>query len=165
MKGKKEKVVCGSTNFSWRGFYVQANNAVVLQGKKAVDLYSAAFENYWSLDPHNFGTTDSAKWADLGLPDVRAQVAFSPHSSANALLQMLANDIAATKSSLLLFARVPLRDARTDSGRHQANDAQPGSVCLRHLRQKGWWTRRADAKRQRGAVFPDALGKDAPKPF
>ena len=26
-------VVCGSTNFSWRGFYVQANNAVVLQGQ------------------------------------------------------------------------------------------------------------------------------------
>src|SRR5438132_5090289 len=31
---KAQGVVCGSTNFSWRGFFVQSNNAMVLQGKK-----------------------------------------------------------------------------------------------------------------------------------
>ncbi len=29
-----QTVVCGSTNFSWRGFFVQSNNAMILQGAK-----------------------------------------------------------------------------------------------------------------------------------
>ena len=33
------KVVYGSTNFTWRGFYVQSNNAIVVKSKKAVDDY------------------------------------------------------------------------------------------------------------------------------
>ncbi len=33
-----KKVVFGSTNLSWRGFYVQANNALVVTGQKPVDL-------------------------------------------------------------------------------------------------------------------------------
>ena len=31
---KVQTVVCGSTNFSWRGFFVQSNNAMVLQGQE-----------------------------------------------------------------------------------------------------------------------------------
>src|SRR5215471_4412944 len=162
VKGKKKKVVCGSTNFSWRGFYVQANNAVVLQGKKAVDLYSAAFESYWSLDPHNFGGTDSANWADLGLADVRAQVAFSPHSSSNALLQTIATDIGATKSSLLYSLAFlyetpgPILDSikqvmlNPDRFVYGISDKQVGGL---------------DVQTPNGnvsPVFPDALSKDAP---
>ena len=29
-----QAVVCGSTNFSWRGFFVQSNNAMVLRGRE-----------------------------------------------------------------------------------------------------------------------------------
>jgi hypothetical protein len=165
VKGKKKRVVCGSTNFSWRGFYVQANNAAVFQGKKAADLYSAAFENYWSLDPHAFGATDSAKWADLGLPDVRGQVAFSPHSASNVLLQSIATDIASTKSSLLYSLAFlyetpgPILDAikqvtlNPDRFVFGISDKAVGGL---------------DVQTPNGnvaPVFPDALGKDAPKPF
>ena len=31
--GKTKKVIFGSTNLSWRGLYVQANNALVAEGK------------------------------------------------------------------------------------------------------------------------------------
>jgi phosphatidylserine/phosphatidylglycerophosphate/cardiolipin synthase-like enzyme len=165
VKGKKRRVVCGSTNFSWRGFYVQANNAVVFQGKKAADLYSAAFESYWSLDPHDFGGTDSAKWTDLGLPDVRAQVAFSPHSTSNALLQSIAVDIGTAKSSLLYSLAFlyetpgPVLDAikqvtlSPDRFVYGISDKQVGGL---------------DVQTPNGnvaPVFPEALGKDAPKPF
>jgi phosphatidylserine/phosphatidylglycerophosphate/cardiolipin synthase-like enzyme len=165
VKGKKKRVVCGSTNFSWRGFYVQANNAVVLQGKKAADLYSAAFESYWSLDPHDFGATDSAKWTDLGLPDVRAQVAFSPHAASNVLLQSIAADIASTKSSLLYSLAFlyetpgPVLDAikqvtlNPDRFVFGISDKAVGGL---------------DVQTPNGnvaPVFPEALGKDAPKPF
>ena len=165
VRGKKKKVACGSTNFSWRGFYVQANNAVVLHGKKVVDLYSAAFESYWSLDPHDFGGTPSAKWTDLGLPDVTAQVAFSPHSVSNALLQTIANDIATTKSSLLYSLAFlyetpgPILDVikqemlNPDRFVYGISDKRVGGL---------------DVQTPNGnvaPVFPEALSKDAPKPF
>ncbi len=47
---KVQAVVCGSTNFTWRGFFVQSNNAVVLRGKTAVKPFLAAFDDYWQND-------------------------------------------------------------------------------------------------------------------
>ena len=61
---KVQKVVCGSTNFSWRGFFVQSNNAMVLRGQKRGRACScAAFENYWRQRRRGRfrQTTDSAK--------------------------------------------------------------------------------------------------------
>jgi phosphatidylserine/phosphatidylglycerophosphate/cardiolipin synthase-like enzyme len=101
VEGKVQKVVCGSTNFSWRAFFVQSNNAVVLHGETSVKVFAAAFENFWSREPAEFGDTPSAEWASLGLPGISAKVAFSPHSPSNALLDVVAADIANTKSSLM----------------------------------------------------------------
>ena len=98
---KVQAAVCGSTNFTWRGLFVQSNNAVIVRGKKAIQPFLAAFEDYWANDgASGFGKTGSAKWASLGLDGIDAKVAFSPHSKANALLQSVADDIAKTKSSL-----------------------------------------------------------------
>src|SRR6266850_5329647 len=63
---KVQAVVCGSTNFSWRGFFVQSNNALVLRGTNAVKLFLAAFDDYWTHgDVAGFGKTASAKLAGL----------------------------------------------------------------------------------------------------
>ena len=99
-----KKVVCGSTNLSWRGFFVQANNALVLTGQTAVDLFFAAFDNYFNgakNDVAGFGAKPSAGWNDLGLAGIDAKVAFSPHSAANAKLSEIATDLKSTTSSLL----------------------------------------------------------------
>jgi hypothetical protein len=99
-----KKVVCGSTNLSWRGFYVQANNAFVLTGQTAVNLFFAAFDSYFNgakNDVAGFGAKPSAGWNDLGLAGIDAKVAFSPHSSANAKLGEIAADLKSTTSSLL----------------------------------------------------------------
>jgi hypothetical protein len=106
VKGRNvKKVVCGSTNLSWRGFFVQANNAFVLTSETAVDLFSAAFDRYFDEPKKNdvagFGATPSADWNDLGLPGIDAKVAFSPHSVANAKLDEIATDIKSSTSSLL----------------------------------------------------------------
>ena len=96
-----QKVVCGSTNLSWRGFYVQSNNALVLQGKKPVAVFRAAFDAYWaSSQVAAFAAGPSANWIQLGLTGIRAEVAFSPHNTANALLASVGQDIATTRSSL-----------------------------------------------------------------
>lgn len=99
---KLKFVVCGSTNFTWRGFYVQSNNAVILKGKNAVKPFLDAFNNYWNNDtPAGFGGTPSAQWMDLGLTGIDAKVSFSPHAASNAALKSVADDIREkTKSSL-----------------------------------------------------------------
>lgn len=96
---KTKKVVFGSTNLSWRGLYVQANNALIAEGKKPVDLALAAFDNYFDNDT-TFQDTDSAELTDLGLKHIDAKVAFSPHSKANSLLKTIGDDIDATTSCL-----------------------------------------------------------------
>lgn len=96
---KTKKVVFGSTNLSWRGLYVQANNALIVEGEKPVQLALAAFNNYFDHE-HDFEDTESAELRDLGLKNIDAKVAFSPHSSTNALLETIAADIEKTTSSM-----------------------------------------------------------------
>lgn len=100
-----QRVVCGSTNFSWRGFFVQANNAVILSGPTALRPFMAAFDAYWaSDDAADFGETPCAEWTDLGLAGINARVAFSPHSAANALLAPIADEIETGTSSSLFYS-------------------------------------------------------------
>ena len=116
---KVQAVVCGSTNFTWRGFFVQSNNAIVLRGKTAVKPFLAAFDDYWQNDTAaGFGKTASAKWTDLKLSGIDAHVAFSPHSSQNALLAKIAADIGENITSSLFYSLAflyqtpgPIRDA------------------------------------------------------
>jgi len=98
-----QKVVFGSTNFSWRGFYVQANNAMVVEGGKAVKLAREAFDNYFDNEK-TFGTTASAGLVDLGLKNIDAKVAFSPHAKANSLLKMIGDDISNNTTSCLFYS-------------------------------------------------------------
>jgi len=94
-----KSAACGSTNSSWRAFFVQNNNAMILPGARPVATFSEAFDNYWSQQPTAFGDTYSANWAPLGLAGIDAQVTFSPHTAANALLDSIGNDIGTNTTS------------------------------------------------------------------
>lgn len=104
--GKKvQAAVCGSTNHSWRGFFVQNNNAIVLRGKKPVKLFMSAFEDYWNNDAvKGFSATGSANWNDVGLAGIDCQIGFSPRSKKNAVLETIAGDIAKNTTSNLFFS-------------------------------------------------------------
>jgi phosphatidylserine/phosphatidylglycerophosphate/cardiolipin synthase-like enzyme len=108
---KTKKVVFGSTNLSWRGLYVQANNAFVVEGAKAVELALAAFDNYFDNEK-TFTKTDSAELVSLGLKNIDARVAFSPHSKSNSLLDKIGKDMENTTScmfySLAFLAITPV---------------------------------------------------------
>lgn len=99
-----KSVVCGSTNFSWRGFYVQSNNALVMHGANAIKPFVAAFEDFWSQEPRNFGDKPSTEWIDLQLDGIDAKVTFSPHRSSNATLGHIADDIGNNTSSSLFYS-------------------------------------------------------------
>jgi hypothetical protein len=64
-----------------------------------VDLALAAFDNYFDQED-TFEDTDSATLTGLGLENIDAKVAFSPHSTANALLETIGQDIGETTSCL-----------------------------------------------------------------
>lgn len=97
------KVVYGSTNFTWRGVYVQSNNAVVVRSKKAVDDYFKAFDSYFNAArPDDFRKArPSGSWFNLGITGLDAKVGFSPHSRKNGLLASVGRDIGKAKSSVL----------------------------------------------------------------
>ena len=98
-----DKVLYGSTNFTWRGFYVQSNNAVVVTGKKAVDDYVAAFDAYFTApDAAAFRQSKApAGWHPLGVAGLDAKVAFSPHTKTNGVLTDVGKDIGKAKSCVL----------------------------------------------------------------
>ncbi|CAN8105042.1 unnamed protein product [Discula destructiva] len=101
--GEKTKIaIGGSTNFSWRGLYVQNNNTVALQGESAVKIFRDAFDSFWANpnNPAGFEKTASSIWTDLGFKSLNAQVTFSPHNTKNATLDGIASDISSTTSSL-----------------------------------------------------------------
>jgi len=97
-----KSAICGSTNFTWRGQFVQSNNAVVLHGKKAIQPFIDAFENYWENNyVSGFGPTDSTSWHSLQLAGIDARVTFSPHAKDEGVLQSVADDILGAESSVL----------------------------------------------------------------
>lgn len=165
---KVQVAVGGSTNFTWRGFFVQSNNAVILRGKNAVKPFLAAFEDYWQNDDmKGFGQTASAKWTDLKLSGIDAQVAFSPHSSQNALLAEIAADIAQKTTSNLFYSlaflfqtKGSIRDAIEKVSKNDAlfvygiSDKKVGGGL--DLQKPGGNV---------SPVFPAALTKNLPEPF
>jgi hypothetical protein len=100
--GKQQTVVYGSTNFTWRGLYVQSNNAVIVDSKKAVSDYFKAFDAYFDADSaKDFEATKwSAGWIPLGIPGLTAKVAYSPHAKTSDVLASIGKDIAKAKSSV-----------------------------------------------------------------
>jgi phosphatidylserine/phosphatidylglycerophosphate/cardiolipin synthase-like enzyme len=164
---KLRAAVCGSTNFSWRGFFVQANNAVVVRGKPAVKHFLAAFEAYWEHDDvAGFSKTDSAGLTDLGLTGIDARIAFSPHGKENALLAKIAEDIdTKTKSSVLYSLAFlwqtegPVREAI----KKVTEDDEIFVYGISDRKVGG-----LDLQKPNGnvePVKPAALGKGAPEPF
>lgn len=102
VSGKDVKAaICGSTNFTWRGQFVQSNNAVIVRGRKAIQPFIEAFENYWENDfVKGFGPTESTDWHSLEFADIDAKITFSPHAKDDGVLQSIADDILSAKSSV-----------------------------------------------------------------
>jgi PLD-like domain len=112
-----QAVVFGSTNFSWRGFYVQANNAIVAHGEEAVRLGTEAFDAYWEHDDvAGFGHLPGAEMHPLGLDRIDAQVTFSPHVKANRVLATIADDIETGTTSSILYSLAFLHQTGTGEG-------------------------------------------------
>lgn len=98
---KLKRVVLGSTNFSWRGFYVQSNNAIILCGRRAVAQQAEAFEAYWTGTDASFVGTPPAAWRKVNVAGLDADISMSPHSLGNSTQKAIARDVDSATSSVL----------------------------------------------------------------
>jgi phosphatidylserine/phosphatidylglycerophosphate/cardiolipin synthase-like enzyme len=95
------RVLCGSTNFTYRGLYIQANNALVFDDKDIAGLYGKYFDIAF-VDTDGFTTNDlSLNWQMIkkeGKPTMH--FCFSPHKSPEVSLRPLQGAIAQASSSV-----------------------------------------------------------------
>ena len=101
-----QKVLFGSTNFSFRGVYIQANNALVAYAPQAAQL----FKQYFELALANAGkpakkwyetAAMSQKWLPVtiaGKPSLK--FCFSPHDDSDLSMKPVGQAIAGAKSSV-----------------------------------------------------------------
>ena len=165
---KVKGAVCGSTNMSWRGLFVQSNNAVVVRGASAILPFAVAFDNYWDHGmPSAFGATTSAEWTPLGLSGIDAEVSFSPHSATNTLLDAIATDISSNTTSSLLYSLAFLYQtpgAIQDAIRAVMKDAKLFVYGISDRRVGGLDVQAPGGKI--APVYPSQLtGKGVPEPF
>lgn len=164
---KVQVVVCGSTNFSWRGFFVQSNNAMVLRSKKAVKVFRDAFDNYWNHDDvDGFDNTASAEWISLGLTGINARVAFSPHAADNAKLAAIADDIGTKTTSNLFYSLAFLYQTPGPILEAIKKVTKDDSIFVYGISDRkvgGLDVQKPDGNV--APVYPAALGKNVPEPF
>lgn len=162
-----KKAVCGSTNFSWRGFYVQSNNAVVVDGASAIQPFLDAFDDYWQNGtPATFGPTEpAAQYCPLGLLGVDAGATFSPHVTADAQLGHVIDDVVNHTTSSMFYSlaflyqtpamekAIDTLSARDDIFVYGMSDRRAGGIHL-HLPNGNV-----------PPVYPSQLEENVPEPF
>lgn len=99
---KPEQVLFGSTNFSFRGLYIQANNLIVVRAPEAAALFAQVFENAFS-DPGHFAATPLAQRWHLIKVDGKPALhfCFSPHRDSALSLNPVGAAIDQASSSVL----------------------------------------------------------------
>jgi len=160
-------VVCGSTNFSWRGFFIQANNAVVMRGDEPVRVFENAFAAYWSPDDDviRVRTSQSAEWSDLRLPSVQAAVTFSPHGDDNQVLDTVARYVGAHTKSNVLFALAFLYQTKGAMRDAILSLTENDNVFVYGMSDKRTGINLQMANGHMAIVQPAVLADDVPEPF
>lgn len=171
---KVQAAVCGSTNYSWRGFFVQNNNAIIAHGKKVVKLFMTAFDDYWANDNSvaGFGKTTSAVWNPLGVSGIDADIGFSPRLQKNAVLDDIAKDIKNNTTSSLFFSLAFLYQtpgAMQNAIKKVKEDNKVFSYGISDHKVAGLEEAAGiDVQKPNGKVTlvrPEALTKNVPQPF
>ena len=101
-KGVPVRALAGSTNFSLRGLYIQANNMMVFEDTGIARLYADVFEAYWSNAKKFHEHPLSQQWhVGRDAPDSRFSFCFSPHRDESLSLDPVAQAIEQAESSVL----------------------------------------------------------------
>jgi PLD-like domain len=101
-KGSPYKVLFGSTNFSFRGIYIQANNMLVFSTPEVVSLFADYFQQAFDGPTKGFsGKPITKQWHDInieGKPPL--SLCLSPHTDASLSLDQIGGAIKSAESSV-----------------------------------------------------------------
>lgn len=100
--GVPESVLCGSTNFTYRGLYIQANNLLVFESPSVAAQFGAMFDQAFA-DPGKFRDEPIAKtWHVATTPaGPSVHLCFSPHRETGLSLNPIAAAVDQATSSVL----------------------------------------------------------------
>jgi phosphatidylserine/phosphatidylglycerophosphate/cardiolipin synthase-like enzyme len=163
--GKAERVLFGSTNFSFRGLYIQANNALMFRAPEVAALFADVFELAFS-NPKKFNAQPIAsQWhvvQPVGGPPVR--FCFSPHADADLSLNPVGAAIDQATSSVF-FCIAFLNMAPNGAVREAIDRLESKTVFSYGVSDKrgGLQVKKPDGSL--GIVDFEYLSSKAPEPF
>ncbi|MES2594481.1 MAG: phospholipase D-like domain-containing protein [Verrucomicrobiota bacterium] len=158
------RVLTGSTNYSLRGLYIQANNALVFDDAAVAGKYGELFDAYWT-DAKNFRKNALSKqwWVVRDEPGSRVSLCFSPHSDSSLSLGPVAHAIEEAETSVLYS--IVFLNQLTGSVREALDELMSRSLFSYGVAQRvgGLAVRKPDGSR---GLLPFAyLAENAPEPF
>jgi hypothetical protein len=164
-KGKPYKVALGSTNFTYRGLYIQSNNALVFKHPEVAGLMARVFEAGFN-DPDGFSTTDLAKkWHTVTSPQGSAfHFCFSPHDKTDLSLNPIGAAIDQASSSVM-FAVAFLNQAKSGAARKSIDRLMERPVFSYGISDKSGGLELKKPDGSIGLVSFASLAKRAPEPF
>ena len=163
--GEAIRVLFGSTNFSFRGIYIQANNTLVFRASETAELFEEVFDLAFT-SPKGFASNAIAKQWHLvqvaGKPPVH--FCFSPHKDADLSLSPVGAAIDQATSSVF-FSIAFLNQAASGAVREAIDRLEEKSVFSYGIsdRANGLKVKKPDGST--GIVDFEFLAKNAPEPF
>jgi phosphatidylserine/phosphatidylglycerophosphate/cardiolipin synthase-like enzyme len=163
--GQCFKVLAGSTNFSFRGIYIQANNVLVFHAPEVAVLFGKVFDAAFQ-NPATFKASELASRWHLVMSAGNAPVhlSFSPHHSADMSLNPVRGAIDQATSSVL-YSVAFLNQIRTGPTKEALD-----RLMTRPVFSYGIVNSRGDLQIRKpdgsiGLVDFAFLAKKAPEPF
>jgi len=163
--GQPYKVLMGSTNFSFRGLYIQANNTLVFQATEIVSLFADYFEQTFT-HPVGFASTPiAAEWHSIaieGKPPI--SLCLSPHKDPSLSLGKIGDAINEATSSVF-FCIAFLNQAKTGAVREAVDDLEGKPIFSYGISDKvgGLTVHKPDGTL--GIVDFEYLAAHSPEPF
>lgn len=169
-KGKPIKAIAGSTNFSLRGLYIQANNVLLFCDKTAPGVFSQVFDAYWAPETQaapKFRANPLSKtwWIVRDKPGSRVSLCFSPHAEEDVELSLSPVAAAIEEAETSVLYAVVFLNQLTGRVRDALDELVDRSLFSYGVAQRvgGLAVSKPDGSR---GLLPFAyLGENAPPPF
>jgi hypothetical protein len=162
--GQPVRVLTGSTNFSLRGLYIQANNVLVFDDPRVAARYGEVFDACWT-SPTRFRQNALSRqwWMVRDEAHSRVSLCFAPHADASLSLGPIARAIESAESSVLYS--IVFLNQLTGAVRQALDELMDRSVFSYGVAQRvsGLTVNKPDGSR---GLLPFAyLAGNAPEPF
>jgi hypothetical protein len=162
--GTATKVLHGSTNFSFRGIYIQANNALLFTSPDVASLFEQYFDLAFTVPQTVTGSALAASWHSFNIPNgPPIQLCLSPHEDPSLSLGPVAAAIDNATSSV--FFAIAFLYQSSGPVRDSVNLLMKRPLFSYGISDKSGNLIINKPDGSIGMVSFAALGKNAPPPF